>query len=261
MQISKFRLFPIALLANLLVITLVVAQIPPPSIDDVFQELESGELTLNFFNALTGAPIPEANISIEGLGEGITDFEGKMLFPIPEDGIYNVTFTKEGFITATFKIEVMAGTLFFNRFSVSPVMPIGSLRVVLDWSDKPQDLDAHLIKDQQYHISYRNMRVTADGVAKLDRDDTDGYGPETITVNEIINSAHYCYFVHNYSDRSNHNSKSLSDSKGSVKIYGGDNKLLHVLTVPQDISGTYWNIFEITNGQVSINNRVQTNQP
>jgi hypothetical protein len=261
MKTLNFHLFPLALSIILFICSPILGQESRPGIEDVFKELETEELTLHFLNALTGAPIPDAKVVIEGVGEGGTNFEGRMFFPIPEDGIYIVTFSKTGFITSQFKIEVMAGTLFFNRFSVSPMMPIGSLRVVLDWSDKPQDLDAHLIKDQQYHISYRNMRVTADGVAKLDRDDTDGYGPETITVNEIINSAHYCYFVHNYSDRSNHNSKSLSDSKGSVKIYGGDNKLLHVLTVPQDISGTYWNIFEITNGQVSINNRVQTNQP
>ncbi|MBK6681726.1 MAG: hypothetical protein IPG53_17880 [Ignavibacteriales bacterium] len=90
-------------------------------------------------------------------------------------------------------MEVMAGTIIRNRYSISPKMPLGYLRVVLDWGDSPRDLDAHLVKTNGYHISYRNMMVSADGVAKLDRDDLDGQGPETITATSIDKNGEYLF--------------------------------------------------------------------
>ncbi len=64
-------------------------------------------------------------------------------------------------------------------------MKVGSIRIILDWDKSPNDLDAHLVKDGDYHISYRNKRVADDGAAQLDRDDMNGYGPETITINNV----------------------------------------------------------------------------
>lgn len=124
-------------------------------IKDTFQELESNSLTLGFNDALTGKPIPDAEVVISKLGQFKTDYDGRAVFEIPEqDGIYGVKFTHPKYITSDFEIEIMAGMVPFNRFSVSPLLPIGSLRVILDWSDRPLDLDAHLVKKNDYHISY-----------------------------------------------------------------------------------------------------------
>jgi adhesin/invasin len=89
------------------------------------------------------------------------------------------------------KFEVMAGSIFQKRFSISPALDIRFLRVVLDWGAEPLDLDAHFVKDGAYHISYRNMKSLADESAALDRDARNGYGPETITVKEISKNASY----------------------------------------------------------------------
>jgi len=220
-------------------------------ISDAFEEAETGALALRFFDAITGNPIKSAHVEIVGVGEYDTDFEGKISFSSEEENTtLQVKFTHPKYITSEFKIEVMAGTLFFNRFSVSPKMPLGSLRVVVDWSDTPKDLDAHLVKKGGYHISYRNMRNTSDGAAKLDRDDTDGFGPETITAAKVDANGEYYYFIHDFSDQHNSASKKLSDSKASVKVYGKDNELLNVFTVPQDQAGTYWKVFKIIGGEV-----------
>ena len=71
--------------------------------------------------------------------------------------------------------EVIAGTIFWNRFTVSPNIEMGSIRIVLDWDKKPKDLDAHFVKEGDYHISYHNMKVSDDGSARLDRDDQNGF--------------------------------------------------------------------------------------
>jgi len=236
-------------------------EVPRDKITDVFDELESDQLSLRFLDALTGDGISDGQVLIEGIGSYQTDFEGKLMFDIPPDGFYHIKFQRQGYISSDFKIEIMAGTLFFNRFSISPEVPLGTIRVVLDWDKNPKDLDAHLEKRGDYHISYRNKSVSADGVAKLDRDDTNGYGPETITANAVDPGGVYHYFVHDYSNKDRDNCKKLSKSKASVKIYGGDNRLLHVFDIPRDQIGNHWFVFSIENGKISSQNLMLNAQP
>lgn len=232
------------------------AQISRDHVSDAFNEME-GELTLYFFNALNGEPIEKAQVTIDGVGEYTTDDAGRVFFPIPEeDGKYRVRFQHTGFISPTLKIEIMAGSLFFNRFSISPRMAPGTVRIVLDWGKKPPDLDAHLVKENTYHISYRDMSSYQDGVAKLDRDDRNGFGPETITIKRIDPAGTYTFYVHNYSDRHGPMSKSLSKSRARVLVYGGDNQLLHTFQVPQESSGIYWKVFDIRDGLIQPVNRI-----
>ncbi len=217
--------------------------------DDVFEEDENENLTLRFFNALNGDVIPNALVQIEGFGEFNSDEEGKVRFPIPEnDGFLLVHFECDKFITSDFKVEVIAGTLFFNRISVSPELDLKHLRIVLDWDAAPKDLDAHFIKTGGYHISYRHTRILADGSGELDRDDMDGYGPETITIRDIDDLAEYEYFIHDYTNKTNTSSAALSRSKATVKVYG-EGKLLYVFQIPQSRKGTKWSVFKLMQGQ------------
>jgi hypothetical protein len=219
-------------------------------IRDAFAELDGGMLTLRFFNALNGNAIADASVDIEGLGSFRSDDEGRVLFQASDmDTTYSVHVEAEGYITSDFTIEIMAGTLFFNRFSISPLMELKYLRVILDWDAEPRDLDAHFVKTGDYHLSYRNLRTTADGQGMLDRDDMDGFGPETITLTEVSSNAGYEYSVHDFSNRDKSSSTWLSRSKASVKVYG-EGRLLYVFGVPADQPGTVWNVFRIERGQI-----------
>ncbi|MCD6163288.1 MAG: hypothetical protein J7K40_12885 [candidate division Zixibacteria bacterium] len=243
-------------------IELAIGQLIKDKADDIFTEMDADQLTLRFFNALNGEPITGAVVGIEGIGSYSSDHEGKVLFPAPEeDGFYTVRFSKNGFIESVFNIEIQVGSLFFNRFSISPDMPLGTIRVALDWDKKPRDLDAHMRKLGSFHISYRNKKVAEDGKAKLDRDDTNGYGPETITISKVDEQATYYYYVHNYSNRNKSSDKNLSKSKASVKLYGGNNQLLQVFQAPQKVKGTYWHVFTINNGEIIPVNKVVKTEP
>ncbi|MFA6468603.1 MAG: hypothetical protein WCW35_06885 [Bacteroidota bacterium] len=219
---------------------------------DVFEELDSGLLTLRFFNAVTGIPLTGGMVEIDSIGSFETDEEGKMLFPAPTgNGLYRAVVRADGYIPTEFPVEIMAGTLFFNRISVSPKLDLKSVRIVLDWDKAPLDLDAHFQKSSGdgYHISYRNMKVLADGTGKLDIDAMQGYGPETITVNEISTASIYSYSVRDYSNRNANHSGALSESKGTVKVYA-DGRLLKVFQVPRKKEGTVWNVFTIEQGAI-----------
>lgn len=217
--------------------------------DDEMETVDNGKLVLRFINAENGNPVEAATVNIEGIGEFTSDMQGKVLIDPPDDKIYAFHFKKVGFIPATYTFEVLAGTIFKNRFTVSPVINFGALRVVLDWDKTPADLDLHLIKEGDYHISYQNMHIAGDGSAKLDRDDQKGYGPETITVKNIDNDAAYTCYVKNYSGRNARNSKALSKSKARVQVYS-NNQLLKTYNIPVDKKGTTWMVFTIVNGNL-----------
>ncbi len=217
-------------------------------LDDAGAE-EQGMLTLRFFNAETGEPVPDASISIQNFQSFMTDMEGKIRFALQPDGIYPFSFEKEGFISENNKFEIAAQTIFRNRFTVSPVIAIGAIRIVLDWDKKPDDLDAHLVKEGDYHISYREKITSADGKAILDRDDQDGFGPETITVKDIDEKAEYTYYVKDFTNQNGKSSKVLSKSNAMVKIYG-DGKLLNIWQLSEKQKGNTWMVFSIQNGKL-----------
>lgn len=225
--------------------------------DDALKELEEGALTLRFADALTGKPIKGGKVMIKGVGDFESDFEGRVFFTTEEvNKKFFVRFTHKDYIETEFEMEVMAGTIFRNRYSISPKMPLGYLRVVLDWGETPRDLDAHLVKTNGYHISYRNMLVSADGTAKLDRDDTDGQGPETITATNVDQNGEYLFFVHDFTNQHSPSSTKLSNSAASVKVYG-DNRLIQIFNITPDKQGVVWKVFKIVNGMVSPVNEMQ----
>lgn len=218
--------------------------------DDMFNELNTGELTLRFVNAITGDYISEANVLI-GDQSYRTDSNGKVRFKTDiENGSLSVVFRKSGFITTEFALEIMVGSVFQNQISISPELLPEQYRIVLDWADRPKDLDAHFIKEGEYHISYRHKKTSDDGVARLDRDDRNGNGPETITINRISSSRSYTYKVHDYTNRNKRRTSDLSNkSRATVRVYG-DNQLIKTYRIDINKRGTEWVVFKIENGAI-----------
>lgn len=224
--------------------------------DDAFRELNEGKLTLRFVNALTGDYVEGAQVII-GQDRYMTDGEGKVVFETDlVNGSLPVTFRKAGFITSDFSAEIMVGSIFQNQVSVSPELRPEQIRIVLDWADRPRDLDAHFYKEDGYHISYRHKKTSDDGSVRLDRDDRNGNGPETITINRISNSDNYTYKVHDYSNRDRRRSSDLANrSRATVRVYG-DNQLLRTYRIDPNQRGTEWIVFRIENGDFVLVNQV-----
>lgn len=219
-------------------------------LNDEVKNMEEGVLTLRFIDAVTGDPVREATVSIEEFGEFTTDGQGRVMFKNPEqDGVYAFSFQKEKYLPLHTTFEIVAGTIFYNRIAVSPAIAIENLRIVLEWGRRPADLDAHLEKRGGYHISYRNKSVSADGEAKLDRDDTDQYGPETITIQKVAANKKYRYFVEDFTNRSDKRSKKLSKSSALVRLYDHEG-LVKEWRLKDKEKGNMWNVFEIVRGKV-----------
>jgi len=93
------------------------------------------------------------------------------------------------------------------------------------------------------------MLVSDDGASRLDRDDRDGFGPETITVKNIDDTAEYLFFVKDYSNRDDKSSKRLAKSKATVRVYG-EGQLLEEFRIDDTQRGNAWKVFRLVNGKL-----------
>ncbi|GHT61069.1 hypothetical protein FACS1894109_19340 [Spirochaetia bacterium] len=215
-----------------------------------------GTAALWFTDADTGRPLADAHVAIDGGGTIVTDIDGLAVFSIPGDGDHNFVFQKNGYVKLTDTFEVVFGSILFNKFSVPSAPPVKQIKIVLDWSASPADLDLHLVKNGAYHISYHDMKKAEDGSAWLDRDDTDGYGPETITISILDNNASYNLYIHDYTNKNNATSTKLSASHATVRIYI-NNELNKKFVIPENRRGIAWNVCNIINEVIVSVNMVE----
>lgn len=132
-------------------------------------------------------------------------------------------------------------------YALSPVMKnLDGMRIVLNWGRYPEDLDSHLSFPGN-HIYFQNKIGSS---ANLDVDDTNSYGPETVTIEKKKFGKTYHYFVHDFSNRENPNSFQLSNSDAKVFVYVGQS-LVKTYYIPKNKKGNIWNLFKINgNGEI-----------
>ncbi|HPS30819.1 MAG TPA: hypothetical protein PLZ43_11225 [bacterium] len=219
-----------------------------------FDEMNE-KLTLFFKDALTGKGIPGASFTLED-EYGTTNADGMVTIPFSGfsemEKIFTGVFEREGYITSKIEVRVMAGGVFTNHYSISPKLT-GKLRIIIDWDKKPDDLDAHFIKKNLYHISYRDMKSYEDQVL-LDKDERNGFGPETITVLKLDEAGSYAYFIYDYTNREKKNSDALGKSRAHVTVYN-NSRIIYNYYIKEG-KGTMWEVFSIENGVFKTENKL-----
>lgn len=171
-------------------------------------------------------------------------------------------------------------TLKESEFYTKGTVPIKApVDIVLNWGERPADLDSHLTGPMEdngnFHVWY-GSRGSLDNApyVLLYRDDTShGHGstlPEQTRINTTPNGI-YNFYVHDYSNAGNPNSRALSQSDAVVTIHSagdrnkpeGQNlgKPVALFNVPEDKVGTVWHAFTINtaNGTVSPRDQIHPN--
>ena len=145
--------------------------------------------------------------------------------------------------------------------SLSPSSGTGALtanqvRVVLTWGENPRDLDSHLTgpssassgsltdTTNRFHVYYS---ATTTDVAKLDTDDQNGIGPETITISPpsgrtTLRAGLYRYSVHHFLG-----SATIPTSGASATLYlgGRQQEFRPPASSSAGGSSTVWTVFEL----------------
>lgn len=167
-------------------------------------------------------------------------------------GNYTLQLSKDGYSTRSENVTVIAAASSEVQASLSPAdQDIGqgtNMRIVLTWGEMPYDLDSHLLgrnsDGSRYHIYYSDRYAYENNqeLANLDRDDTNSYGPETVTIN-TLHSGVYSYYVHDFTNRSYSLSSEMSNSGAKVDVYIG-NTLVRTFNIPVNKIGTLWHVFD-----------------
>jgi uncharacterized repeat protein (TIGR01451 family) len=229
-----------------------------------------GTVSGKISNAINGGPVEGLTLKIR---EGENNTTGEVVKTVTTnadgnyeavllEGNYTIEISGEGFITTTINITVIGNQIVGDlNGAISPVFGEG-IRVVLTWGglEESMDLDSYLNGPKANYEDGRFVVYWSDDYyidelneVNLDDDDTDSYGPETVTVIKHISSGFYVYGVHNYT--ANQIDNALSNSGAKVDVYSG-NKLLYTFYVPTNTDGNVWKVFEIHNGEINSINEI-----
>lgn len=151
-----------------------------------------------------GDPVMGARVTVKGVrgwtsGETSTPSDGTFRIPVDSDHDCTIQPSKNG---------EFGDIVSFHSAGTDGVYDVGDLclgvapvKITLTWKEQPRDLDSHLTvpTDPREHLYYANRPITD---ANLDTDDTDGFGPEVVTIYELI-PGEYRYSVHHFSGESN----------------------------------------------------------
>lgn len=224
-------------------------------VDGVFVPVERmysrlGIVKIHLVDAVNGKLLEGGNINIidprvnQRMASGVTDAQGSWEAKLGF-GKFRALIDKDKYIGGYYDFNIEETELpFFVYFAMPP--KFDKIRVVLTWGASPRDLDAHLAGPDpsggRFHISYRNKREIG-GKNFLDRDDTSGYGPETITIYKPAQGVYY-YAVYDYTNRNAGDSKSLSYSNATVSVYKDNALAAQFKPGPQE-NANYWVVFKI----------------
>ncbi|MDH5392876.1 MAG: hypothetical protein OEY11_06775 [Gammaproteobacteria bacterium] len=209
-----------------------------------FSELDD-KLILSFKDAVNCEVIEAVTVQLGKLVYK-TDSKGYVTLPmapfLQADNLeMPMKVSKEGYTTIETQLKVAAGTVLNKRLLLSPSLAGNSMRFILQWSEQPQDLDLHL-QGNGFHVSYRDMR--AGGEATLDQDEQSGFGPETITLNNVTKDQQYKITVVNYSADAD------IDETAKLLVYVG-NRLERVIPLPVT-NKTTLDVLTISNANIQL---------
>jgi len=207
-----------------------------------------GIVTGIVYDADGGARVAGVVVTVVGSSEStVTNSNGEFELEVSE-GNQTLHFTKVGYTFYDVAVFVVADETVALSESVVGYDPLSSdeYRIVLTWGENPRDLDSHLRLPNLDTVDYNN-KTADDSSANLDWDDTQSYGPETITIT-TQNAGTYYYSVHNYAG-----SGTIGTSGAVVKVYNYSG-LWRTYTVSQisgDSTKRYWRVFSLNGSTIT----------
>lgn len=192
-----------------------------------------------------------------------TGSDGRFSLDHVNAGYYTIEASKDDYSVYHHNQTLKPGE---NELSIDmhPVIRVqGQYRITLTWGSAPNDLDSHLVcrGNDNYHVYYGN-KDAGDGITNLDRDDTNAFGPETITV-KIGENNSYIYAVRNFSDggaaAGQEAAWNLANSGAQVEVEG-DEGIIFRGNVPF-AQGITWEVFRIENERLIVTNKVVFEYP
>lgn len=200
-------------------------------------------LSGTIINAVNNQPVAGASVEVPGSGGkklmAVSDGSGAFELKSVPAAATSASIGAGGFEPLQLPVPAGAKVL---RIVLSPELLPGEVRLVLTWGDRPRDMDSHLygplVDGKPLHVSFKNRMGKG---ATLDVDGKEGFGPETITIN---NPGKYEYFVAHPENLDTKDGEGLAKSAAEVRVYykGGKGE---VFRVPSKATGPLWHVLDV----------------
>ena len=194
----------------------------------------------------TGTPLTNTRITTDGL-----DYNGKSSAYTNNDGKFSIQAKPDSTLLLSANRnyqsrtkKITTGTTDINLEECLQADEATS-KVTLTWGKNPRDIDTHFYgptEDGQdnFHIYYRNKEaVINDNIIYLDVDDTNGYGPEILTIPNFTLPGRYSYVLHRYAGNG-----SINNPNTRIELIINNERMLFTPTV-NDPALEWWHVFDI----------------
>jgi len=161
-------------------------------------------------------------------------------------GSFERSVTAENFADMVEIVEIKGSSAENDSHNIIFLSPaVRGFRSILIWGRLPQDLDSHVVLPDGSEVNF-NSRISGDKHVTLDVDALKGYGPETVTFEDLAPGL-YKFYVNRFT-----NEAPLSQSNAKVRIFKG-NKMLGEYSVPTDNDiFENWHVFNIDTSSDSV---------
>ena len=186
----------------------------------------------------------------EVIAESKSDSKGNINLSL-ENGIYTIEFVKKGFVKSYQTIAVEKKSAM--NIPLVKKMKKNQLKIVLTW-EGDKDIDSSLFTPYQGKggdMAYIGADIKKDKHGnRLVLDGKQGNTTEIIILDNV-KAGNYKYYVSDYtnSSKKKFSSKDMKKLKLKVVVYD-ENGVLDYYTLPYDVNGVIWEVFEIKNGKL-----------
>jgi Carboxypeptidase regulatory-like domain/Repeat of unknown function (DUF5648) len=192
--------------------------------------------------------VPNVRVSSDGIdysgaSTAYTDAAGNFRIAIKSNGRAAISGVQLSRLTNT--VSVGPST---SEITLSTCLDLAELAnatsIKLTWGTSPSDLDSHLFTPDGSHIYYSDKgTLVSDPYSNLDVDDTSSYGPEVITIRNLMVGT-YTYSVYNYSRTS---TPGITGSPAHVELTRSGTLQAFSPSAGETPGTTnWWNVFALT---------------
>lgn len=205
------------------------------------------------FRSDTGAALGGVLVTLDGEGTTLSHTNGSFRFENTTTGNHTLSCSMASFWPYSKELQISdqmtaAGTDLPLVPVLDPTTTQPQYTLMVNWNAPPNDLDVHFVTPWGCRVFYDNVQCqNGSTVAKMTREDLDGFGPEVITVestqSDTLECGEYLFWVYIYSSDGTY-----ADARANVELYEGHVGFLETAMAPLDSNqeNNWWLAFNIS---------------
>jgi uncharacterized protein YfaP (DUF2135 family) len=190
--------------------------------------------------AVSGVRVASDGVDYIGSSSALSDASGNFTVPMKRNATATISGSKGGNLLTNAISKTSAAADFSDAACLVISTNNSAVKIQLSWGANPSDLDSHLFTPNGEEVYFGNPgSLSVAPFANLDVDDTNGSGPEIITINRLMVGT-YTYGVNLYSG-----SGTITSSPTQVELNVGGQLRIFTPTAGETGSTRYHTMFNL----------------